>query len=154
MRHFKFTLLIVSASLISVFAVPKEKGDRVIPDYLRAPLKDLHDECVEESKVDTKLLEKCLDREVPDIREVKCYIDCLLRKSMVYDDNGSVDFKRVRYVVPNDVYYILDHLQKECGHINEPDGCETAYKSAKCFFDAHEATLEFCHLLVFDYKFD
>lgn len=115
MRH---VFIILTIGIVSVLALPKEK-ERIIPDYLKAPLKDLHDECVEESKVDTKHLEKCLDREVPDIREVKCYIDCLLRKSMVYDDNGSVDFRRVRYVVPNDVYYILDHLQKECGHISK-----------------------------------
>lgn len=117
MNHLQL-LLIIAVAVSTCTAVPKDK-DRVIPDYLRAPLKDLHDECVEESKVDPKMLEKCLDREVPDIREVKCYIDCLLRKSMVYDDNGSVDFRRVRYVVPNDVYYILDHLQKECGHISK-----------------------------------
>lgn len=111
-------ILVIVIGVVSVLAVPKEK-ERVIPDYLRAPLKDLHDECVEESKVDPKHLEQCLDRVVPDIREVKCYIDCLLRKSMVYGDDGAVDFRRVRYVVPNDVYYILDHLQKECGHISE-----------------------------------
>lgn len=91
----------------------------MIPDYLREPLRDLHKDCVADSGVNEEHLKSCLDRHVPDIQEVKCYLDCLIRKTMLYTPEGKVDLSKVRYMVPSDVYVILEHLQGKCGHIGK-----------------------------------
>lgn len=118
MKYLSFVTL-VPAVLIGLSNAGAADKDRKIPEYLREPLRDLHNECVTESGVNEDHLKVCLDRVVPDIQEVKCYIDCLLRRTMMYDSTGKIDFKIVRYMVPSDVWEILQHLQNECGHIRE-----------------------------------
>lgn len=145
------SLLIISCVIGTILAGAAIK-ERIIPDYLREPLRDLHKDCVASSGVNEEHLKVCLDKHVPDIQEVKCYIDCLIRSTHLYSPDGGVDLRKVRYMVPSDVFAILEHLQDQCGHIVKEDGCETAYHLAKCYFENHEATLEFCHLLVFDYN--
>ncbi|XP_053669027.1 general odorant-binding protein 69a [Anopheles marshallii] len=122
-----------------------------IPDRYKKPAKMLHDICVAESGASEELLRQCLDGTVHDDPAVKCYIHCLFDKiDVIEEDTGRILLDRLLYIIPDDVKEAVNHLTRECSHIVTPDKCDTAFETVKCYFNAHDEVIKFCHLLVLE----
>ncbi|XP_065077583.1 general odorant-binding protein 83a [Ochlerotatus camptorhynchus] len=130
----------------------KIKDELEIPEAYKRPAKILHNICLAESGAMESKLKQCMDGTLHDDREIKCYIYCLFDKIDVIDEaTGRILLDRLApLALTTDIKETLEHLTNECGHIKLEDSCDTAYEVAKCYFDAHDQVVKFCHLLMAD----
>uniref|UniRef100_A0A182YSA6 Uncharacterized protein n=1 Tax=Anopheles stephensi TaxID=30069 RepID=A0A182YSA6_ANOST len=122
-----------------------------IPDRYKKPAKMLHELCVAESGASEELLRQCMDGTVHSDPAVKCYIHCLFDKiDVIEEGTGRILLDRLLYIIPDDVKDAVNQLTRACSHIVTPDKCDTAYETVKCYFNAHDEVIKFCHLLVIE----
>lgn len=70
--------------------------------------------CVAESGVDVKHIEASKNGNLPDVPELKCYIQCLLEHSGMIDENGNIHFNDVYHLLTPSTQKTVDIVVKEC----------------------------------------
>lgn len=85
-----------------------------IPDHLRAPLKVLRKACMAETGVELTYLEQSKNGYIPDVPELKCYINCMLEHSGMIDDDGKIHFKDVWHLLTASMKETVEYVTSEC----------------------------------------
>lgn len=81
---------------------------------MRAPLLVLRRACVAETGVDVKHIEASKNGNLPDVPELKCYINCLLEHSGMIDDDGKIHFADVWHLLTPSMQETVKQVTEQC----------------------------------------
>lgn len=70
--------------------------------------------CVGETGVDIKNIEESRNGYLADTPELRCYLDCLFQHSGMIDPDGSIHWRDVMHVLPDDVKETVVEVTKIC----------------------------------------
>ncbi|XP_025992648.1 general odorant-binding protein 56a [Solenopsis invicta] len=105
-----------------------------LTDEQKANLREYKESCINETGVDTVLIENAKKGQIAENDEkLACFATCLLKKAEIINADGHIDWKvaRSKFPVPRER---LDQIYNACKHITET-GCEKGGKLFKCFMD-------------------
>ncbi|CAH2097281.1 unnamed protein product [Euphydryas editha] len=94
--------------------------------------KMLRDNCVEETGVDTALIDKVnAGADLMGDAKLKCYIKCVMETAGMMSE-GAVDVEAVIAVLPEELQNHADKL-RACGTQKGADDCDTAFLTQSCW---------------------
>lgn len=72
-----------------------------------------------ESGVEEKYIEQSKNGNLPDVPELRCYINCLLEHSGMIDDNNKIHFNDVWHLLTPSMQETVSIVTKECETIRK-----------------------------------
>lgn len=67
-----------------------------------------------ETGVEEKYIEQSKNGNLPDVPELRCYINCLLEHSGMVDEDGTIHFRDVMHFLTPSMKETVEIVTKEC----------------------------------------
>ncbi|KAF5307063.1 hypothetical protein FQR65_LT07122 [Abscondita terminalis] len=112
-----------------------QNDDTGIKDKIGNILSKYKDECLEQSKTDSELVDQLLvGVPIQRTEELKCYVECALKKSNFIDENLKLISDTLQEIIPVESATIVDEIIKKCENVGSDNNCSKAYEMLKCVF--------------------
>lgn len=125
-------------------------------DQIREMTAVLHKHCKAESGVAEEIIDSSRSGQLSPDPAFKCYIACTMEFVGIMDSEGNISYDHIYELLPTEHKAIVDTITTKCSGICKKfllffcdlflkqnfvvtvgeDNCDTAWKTAKCYFEA------------------
>ncbi|XP_055524379.1 general odorant-binding protein 83a-like [Wyeomyia smithii] len=128
-------LLLLDLMLIFATDKPMPRRDADYPpQFVLEAARIPHRECVAETGVAEAAIKRFSDVEIfDDDEKLKCYMDCMFRKTNLTDEKGELHFGKALEYVPQELEDIALKMGVKCTKPKGKTLCERAFWIHKCW---------------------
>lgn len=67
-----------------------------------------------ETGVEEKYIDQSRNGYIPDVPELRCYINCIFEHAGMIEDDGTIRFDKVMHMLTPSTQQTVDYVTKEC----------------------------------------
>lgn len=86
-----------------------------IPEELGIAIKKAHDVCLVETNADLEVLRKCKENHIPDDKNSKCYLDCMVKHVRIILEDAAIHVQDIPHELTDQWHEMVTHIRGVCG---------------------------------------